>query len=365
MTHPEFGPNDNANIRDKQRTHSGHLLPEQGGEYPDPQYDNMGPLTQDEVEQRAERLRNAPHTIPPRENRDDVLLGREEPKKSRKGLYGAIAGTAAASLAVGGFYLGSRGSDNEGAPNADPTRPTASAPAVPGQTTPSTGGETSGSAPANETELTPELRALAASVTPEKLATMTPEQLKDAFTINIKDLDPNNIPESYMQRVVVLQNARQQAGMTDGEWQSTNEVSPGYPRAMTDKYFYITTQQLFGKKPTEANPDLFIEFRERYDQQHFAYKNNLVNKDYVLKEELVPNTITINDSGDGVIDPFTVSAITHLYEPNDNSAELDKAIGPGEGNKPVNMRTSLTITGVKADDKGNLYPASTSVEEAR
>ena len=135
------------------------------------------------------------------------------------------------------------------------TAPVATASATPGasETTTSAPAETTTSPEADSTS--PELQALAASVTPEKLITMSPEEIKQAFTINVKDLDPKDRATSYAEHFAVLEEARERAGMSQGDIKANNGADDldAYFTYATDKYLKPATEGLMGSYGGDAD----------------------------------------------------------------------------------------------------------------
>lgn len=265
---------------------------------------------------------------------------------------GIAIGTLGVLGATGLAACGPSASAEKGPEN---TTPVATASATPGasETTTSAPAETSTSPEAGSTS--PELQALAASVTPEKLITMSPEEIKKAFTINVKDLDPKDRTTSYAERFAVLEEARERAGMSQGDIKANNGADDldAYFTYATDKYLKPATEGLMGSYGGDA--DFHNSLVQTYWQIQGANKvEGYAVGDYNLSVTLDKSKIDVKDPMLNDTDPFTLT-IGLKYKETFDAKKLQEAIGGDR--QPYDTTNYLTITGVTVGPDGSLHPS--------
>ena len=152
----------------------------------------------------------------------------ENPFVRRWGAGAALLGTVA---------LGACSNANASGNNAPShSETTSSSTATPGT-------ETTSPTPATETAptLSPELKAIADKVTPEKICAMTPAQREIALQIteaDVKSVDSANPENAYLQIQRVVQEAFYNAGTTVDDYNGWNAHTGGvrFEDAMTTEY---------------------------------------------------------------------------------------------------------------------------------
>jgi hypothetical protein len=202
----------------------------------------------------------------------------------------------------------------------------------------------------------PELASLAGSTTPEKLQTMTPEELEKIFTINIKDLDKDNLVESYLERVAVLEQAREKSGMTKADLIAPGSLADSfdpYYEYTKAKYFDISTRQLWGNDIGTTDASFYNSLHQNYIE-NFSF-----DQPYDLSVALDKSTIKVTDEGTGQQgDSFSVTAGFKYKESYDATALTEHIGRPFE---PLDKTQYITIDNVIADQDGNLKPGHVEI----
>lgn len=215
--------------------------------------------------------------------------------------------------------------------------------------------------------LSPEIQAVANSLSPDKLAVMSREELVDAFAIKIESLDKANIQKSYLENFEVRVNALFNAAMTEkgNNWNPKTEDSNAFTERNSDRYA-PAVNVLFGKPvdtPLEYSDSAYTTGYARYYLLHnFATSGGKLPAEYSRTSTILPDSIQTTKSGDGVGQPFSVSFTIHVIDTHDMSAAITKAIGNNPLAIQAEQEYKTEFFDVKVDEKG--YMAPTSFKEA-